>query len=240
MLSISATPSKNITKSRKTGKAASTPESTLIWDYTKCTYPLAMEDYIDTILTKYNHQRPKKPVLSPYIAAPISYGAKVQYTDDEDSTPPLNDAGVKRLQGIVGALLYYAQAVDNKLLHALSEISTQQAAATEATNEKVNHLLDYCSTYPNNGILYCASNMILAAHSDAAYLNVNKACSRAGAHIMLSEDIPVPPFNSLVLTISQIIKFVASSAAEVKLVGRYICTKEMVPWDGHNHNLPFK
>jgi hypothetical protein len=193
----------------------------LHWDYTKRTCRLAMEDYIDTVLTKYNHQRPKKPVLSPYKA--------VQYTDDEDSTPPLNDAGVKRIQGIVGAILYYAQAVDNKLLHALSEIGTQQATATEATNERIKHLLDYCSTYPNDGILYCASNMTLAAHSDAAYLNVSKARSRAGAHIMLSEDTPVPTFNGPVLKISQIIKFVASSAAEAELAGLYICAKEMVP-----------
>jgi hypothetical protein len=144
----------------------------LEWNYTSRTC-----QYIDTVLTKYNHQRPKKPVLSPYKATPISYGAKVQYTDDEDSTPPLNDAGIKRVQGIVGALLYYARAVDNKLLHALSEIGTQQAAATEATNERVNHLLDYCSTYPKDGILYRASDMILAAHSDAAYLNVSKVRS---------------------------------------------------------------
>ncbi|KAL7501874.1 hypothetical protein ACHAXN_000047, partial [Cyclotella atomus] len=188
-----------------------------------------MEDYIDTVLTKYNHQRPKKPVLSPYKAAPISYGAKVQYTNDEDSMPPLDDAGVKHVQVIVGALLYYARAVDNKLLHALSEIGTQQAAATEATNDRVNHLLDYCSTYPNDGILYRTSNMIFAAHSDAAYLNASKARSQAGAHIMLFDNIPVPTFNGPVLIISQIIKFVASSAAEAELAGLYICAKEMVP-----------
>jgi hypothetical protein len=71
--------------------------------------------------------------------------------------------------------------------------------------------------------------MILAAHSDAAHLNVSKARSRAGAHIMLSKDIPVPTFNGPILTISQIIKFVASSAAEAELAGLYICAKEMVP-----------
>ena len=60
--------------------------------------------------------------------------------------------------------------------------------------------------------------MILAAHSDAAYLNVSKACCQSGAHIMLSEDIPVPTFNGPILTILQIIKFVASSAAEAELV----------------------
>eukprot|EP00804_Cyclotella_cryptica_P000009 CCRYP_013702-RC/>CCRYP_013702-RC protein AED:0.39 eAED:0.39 QI:0/0/0/1/0/0/2/0/222 len=104
-----------------------------------------------TLLTKYNYQRPKRPVLSPYKAAPIIYGAKVQYTDEANTSPALDALGIKRIQGIVGALLYYAQAVDNKLLHALSEIGTKQAAATGATNTRLNHLLDYCATYPNYG-----------------------------------------------------------------------------------------
>ncbi len=129
----------------------------------------------------------------------------------------------------MGTLLYYARAVDNKLLHALSEIGTQQATATDATNTRLNHLLDYCATYPNDGILYRASDMIIAAHSDAAYLNASKASSRAGAHIMLSDNNPVPSFNGPILTLTQIIKFVASSAAEAELAGLYICAKEMVP-----------
>eukprot|EP00804_Cyclotella_cryptica_P029094 CCRYP_005281-RA/>CCRYP_005281-RA protein AED:0.19 eAED:0.20 QI:0/0/0/0.71/0.16/0/7/0/1210 len=201
----------------------------LAWNYSNRTCRLSMEDYIDTVLTKYNHQRPKQPVLSPYKAAPIIYGAKVQYTEEADSSPALDVFGIKRIQGIVGVLLYYARAVDNKLLHALSEIGTQQAAATDATNTRLNHLLDYCATYPNDGILYRASNMILVAHSDAAYLNASKARSRAGAHIMLSEDNPIPSYNGPILTLAQIIKFVASSAAEAELAGLYICAKEMAP-----------
>eukprot|EP00804_Cyclotella_cryptica_P006024 CCRYP_000276-RA/>CCRYP_000276-RA protein AED:0.08 eAED:0.08 QI:0/0/0/0.66/1/1/3/0/1069 len=201
----------------------------LVWNYSNRTCRLSMKDYIDAVLTKYNHQRPNRPVLSPYKAAPIIYGAKIQYTDEADTSPALDVLGIKRIQGIVGALLYYARAVDNKLLHALSKIGTQQAAATDATNTRLNHLLDYCATYPNDCILYRASNMILAAHSDAAYLNASKARSRAGAHIMLSEDNPVPFYNGPILTLAQIIKFVASSAAEAELAGLYICAKEMVP-----------
>ena len=71
--------------------------------------------------------------------------------------------------------------------------------------------------------------MILAAHSDAAYFNVSRACSRAGAHIMLSEETPVPSINGPILTFAQIIKNVMSSAAEAKLSGFFICTKVMVP-----------
>jgi hypothetical protein len=110
----------------------------LEWNYTSRTCRLSMEGYIDTVLAKYNHQRPKKPVLSPYKAAPISYGAKVQYTDNEDTTPPLNDAGVKRVQGIGGALLYYARAVDNKLQMlsvklALNMLQSQKPPTKEST-----------------------------------------------------------------------------------------------------------
>ena len=43
-------------------------------------------------------------------------------------------------------------------------------------------LLDYLATYPNNGITYRASDMVLGGHADAAYLNVSKARSRAGAY----------------------------------------------------------
>eukprot|EP00804_Cyclotella_cryptica_P009897 CCRYP_014166-RA/>CCRYP_014166-RA protein AED:0.44 eAED:0.44 QI:0/-1/0/1/-1/1/1/0/170 len=80
----------------------------LAWNYSNRTCRLSMEDYIDAVLTKYIHQRPKRPVLSPYKAAPIIYGAKIQYTDEADTSPALDILGIKRIQGIVGALLYYA------------------------------------------------------------------------------------------------------------------------------------
>jgi hypothetical protein len=113
----------------------------------------------------------------------------------------------------VGALFYYARAVDNKLLVALSAVATRQAKATVATEQAVNLLLDYVATYPNDGIVYRASDMILCAHSDAGFLNKTQARSHAGAHIFLSEDVPFPRFNGAILSIAQIIKFVMASAA---------------------------
>ena len=106
----------------------------------------------------------------------------------------------------LSTLLYYGCAVDIKLLVALSELGSTQAASTELSTTDLSQLLDYLSTYPDNGILYRSSAMILSAHSDAAYLNVSCAHSRAGALIMLSKNIPVPSLNGPVLTISQIIK----------------------------------
>ena len=67
--------------------------------------------------------------------------------------PPLNDTGVKGVQAIIGALVYYGRAVDNNLLVALSDLASTQATATDITKTDLSQLLDYLSTYPGDGIL---------------------------------------------------------------------------------------
>ena len=73
------------------------------------------------------------------------------------------------------------------------------------------------------------SQQVLAAHSDASYLTEPKARSRAGAHIFLTEDDPIPRQNGPVLTISQVIKYVMASAAEAELAALYTTAREMIP-----------
>ena len=46
-------------------------------------------------------------------------------------SPKLNESGIKQVQGLISALLYYAWAVDNKLLVALSAIGAHEAAVTK-------------------------------------------------------------------------------------------------------------
>ena len=116
-----------------------------------------------------------------------------------------------------------------KLVESDEELVQQQASAIKDNDAALLQILDYVATYPNEGILFRASGMVLAGHSDDAYLNVSKAQSRAGAHIMISEYTPVPTSNSPVLTVAQIIKFVMSSAAKEKIAGLFICAKAMVP-----------
>ncbi len=94
------------------------------------------------------------------------------------------------IQEIRRALLYYEQAVNNKLLVAISAISARQSNATIATEQAVNLLLDYVATYPNDGIAYQSSNMILCTHADVGFLNKIKSRSRAKAHIFFSENDP--------------------------------------------------
>ena len=133
---------------------------------------------------------------------------------EKDTSATLLPERLLRVQKIIGSLPYYARAVDNKLLVALNTITACQSKLTIRMEQLVHTLLDYVATYPNDGIVYRASDMVLCAHVDASYLNKTKSCSRAGAHIYLLEDDPIHCFNGAVLTIATIIKFVMALAAE--------------------------
>ena len=148
---------------------------------------------------------------------------------EEDTSPKLKNEVIKRVKSIVGALLYYYQAFHNRLLVGLSAIGAQQASATEKTAADIDQILDHAATYTNDCITYQASDMILAAHSDSGFNNESKARSRDGDHTFLSENDPKPKWNGDILTISQIIKFLTSSAAESELGALYTTAKEMVP-----------
>ena len=71
--------------------------------------------------------------------------------------------------------------------------------------------------------------MVLASHSDAGFHYKSKGRIRAGAHVFLAEDESIPKWNVPILTISQVIKFVISSAAEAEIGAIFIAAKELVP-----------
>ena len=71
---------------------------------------------------------PKKPQYSPHKHCPIDYGDTQKILQPTDTIPPLNNKGIKRVQGIVVALLYVVISVNKKLPVSLSAIGAQQAA----------------------------------------------------------------------------------------------------------------
>ena len=118
--------------------------------------------------------------------------------------------------------------MDNKLLIGLSDIISQQDAATQCTNDAINQILYYCGTYPADYILYRSSDMVLCAHSDAGFHNESKGRSRTGDHIFLYENDAMPRWNRSALILARIIKFVTSSASEAELGAFFITAQEMV------------
>ena len=136
----------------------------IVWDYKKRTCRTTMDGYITNVRARYKHPDPKRPKHSPHLHREIVYGAKQQYANNYiDTTPPLDAASVKYCQVVIGSLLYYGRAVNNKLLMTLSAIGACQASATKNTCTEIKKLLNHCATYPNDGITYRASNMVLVA-----------------------------------------------------------------------------
>ena len=205
---------RNTTRSLPTGRRRNT-QALISNGITKsCTCRLTMEDYIRKILIRYGHPAPCKPQRSTHQHHKIIYGTSIQKPLEEDTSHRLDAAGIKHIQGIFGMVLYHARAVNNKLLTNLSSIGSEQAKATQATNKAANHLLEYLATYPNDGITYRFSNMVLATHSNAAHLNETRACSRSGSHIFSYNNYPTPRKNVPVLSLAQIINVVMSSSSE--------------------------
>ena len=68
-----------------------------------------MDGYISNLLLKYGHKAPAKPQLSLHRHREINYGSKEQLVAEEDTSPKLKNDGIKRVQAISGALLYYAR-----------------------------------------------------------------------------------------------------------------------------------
>jgi hypothetical protein len=114
------------------------------------------------------------------------------------------------------------------MLVALNAIATQQASPMQKTMDRVKQLLDHCASQEKAILTYYSSDMVLAIHSDAGYLNKSKAWSRAGGHFFLSSNVQLLPNNGAVLNIAQIIDALMLLVAEAKMGALFLNAKEAV------------
>ena len=111
--------------------------------------------------------------------------------------------------------MYYAIAIDNTILPALSDISSEQSKATTNTAKQVDKLLNYLASNPQAEIQYRASGVQLSIHSDASYLSVAQSRSRASGVHFLTEGPPepknpeyfVPTTNGILLVVCKITQY---------------------------------
>ena len=203
---------------------------TLNWNYQQKYVDLSMPGYIKNVLHKYQHTPSRRKQYSPYPYQHIIYGQKVQKPTPLDNTPALNAKDTKYVQQVIGALLYYARAIDCTMLVTLSKLSHMQSKPTQLTLRLIHHLLDYCATNPDATIRYTPSDMILKIQSDSSYLSEPKARSRCGGHFYLGS---LPPRNytpnGAILNATNIIQTVVTSAAEAEYVSLYINAKLGIP-----------
>jgi hypothetical protein len=206
---------------------------TLDWDYKARTCDVSMPGYVERALQRFQHPTPTSPEASPHEWQKPQYGAKTQYVAAADTSPSLDVTDTKRIQEVLGTLLYYARAVDSTMLAAIGELATQQTAGTKQTMEALTKLLNYAASNPEATVRFTASDMILAIESDASYLSVTKARSRAAGYFFLTNKRttntdPYTP-NGAVHVLCQIMREVLSSAAEAELGALFHNGKEACP-----------
>jgi hypothetical protein len=189
-----------------------------------------MPGYIYNALHKFQHNPQDRPQHAPDPARKPQYGSKVQLTPEVVDSPTLAPASKKRIQQVVGALLYYDRAVYPTLMTDISSLASQQATATKYMDAKLLQLLNYCATHPNAKLFYRASDMILNIHSDAGYLNEPEARSGEGGHFFMSSKPKKgeQQHNGPLLTVSKILRMVVASAAEAEIGALFLNAREGV------------
>ncbi len=105
----------------------------LEWDYVGRTVDISMPGYIKKKLQEYKHLLPGRIQNCPCSPEPKQFGSDAQAPLVPDETALLDARGIKRIQQIVGSILYYPHAVDMTTLMALSSIAVEQTKATEKT-----------------------------------------------------------------------------------------------------------
>lgn len=199
----------------------------LDWDYENKKVHLSMKPYLDKLLRQFNNVVPKKRQDSPFPHVEPKYGAKVQFAE-YDQSKPVGEEEKKHIQKVNGKCIWYGRGVDGTILTPLSAIAAKQSKPTEQTVKHSQQLLDYLATQEPAVLTYRKSDMVLAVHSDASYLNEEEARSRAGGHHFLSENVPFPPNNGAIHNVAEIIKGVMSSASEAELGSMYINARKAV------------
>jgi hypothetical protein len=98
---------------------------TIKWDYEKWKVHLSMLGYAKKALTRFQHPPPAKRQDQPYPHVKPNYGAKKQYSQEDDNAPALNKAEKKIIQEVCGVFLFLARAVNGGLLPSLSSLASQ-------------------------------------------------------------------------------------------------------------------
>ena len=76
------------------------------WNYDNKSVQISMPGYIESLLQKLNHKCKKFSQHSPHKWTQLAYGKKRQYAIEDDNLPVLDKKGTKKVQSIVGSLLY--------------------------------------------------------------------------------------------------------------------------------------
>ena len=89
-----------------------------------------MPGYVCTALNAFQHKPPKQPQESPYPSTQPVYRKNNQMLSEKAPVEELDEYNQKRLNKIVGKLLYHARSVDPTMLISLRSLAAVQTKPT--------------------------------------------------------------------------------------------------------------
>ena len=110
------------------------------------TVTLSMPGYIKEALLKFQHACVEVKCTSPSPYKTPQY--KVQLAKINESEP-ISKKQTKLLQQVCNIFLYYARAVDCKILHALNNRATRVKNGTQQAAKLLTNFLNNCAANPN-------------------------------------------------------------------------------------------
>ena len=199
---------------------------------------LSLPGYIAKAIERFCPQITKGS-RSPAVYVPPKMGAQGQIVDNDhehDNTAKLQPAEIKRLQEIVGVMLYYARAVDGTMLPAVNYIGSRQARPTQRVMDDAMRLMAYAAAFPNNELVFTACDMILYGQADCSFLSRPEARSVAGGIEYLGNKGQPTQINGAIHAFSSIIPVVVASVAEGEYGAGYMLATHAI---GSRHVLEF-
>ena len=130
----------------------------------------------------------------------------------------------ERVQQIAGTFLHYARTIDYTMLEAVNTIGRTQAAPTSETLLDVDQLLHYAARFPNNKLVFKASDMILRCMYDASHMIPH---GKAGAIFYASNatDPPEVVYNVFDV-LYKVIPYVTASASESEYTAAFLAGQQ--------------
>ena len=119
---------------------------TIDWNYSEEYVDISMTDYVRKALDKLQNPKPKIPQYALHRWSVPAYGKIIQMVPDPDESHILGKMATKRIQSIVGTMLYYERSVDSTMSWVVNEILPVQSRPTRYTARKERMLLDYAAT----------------------------------------------------------------------------------------------
>ena len=185
-----------------------------------------MPEYVPKALERFNLQD-IAPADTPYFEINKTFSPR-QEAMEEDQSEVLSEPLIKLLQEKIGTLRYLASALRTDIDVYTSKAASRQANPTKELMRDVDRIFAYLKKYPNLGVTYHASDMVLMAHTDASFDSERGSRSRSGAIYHCGRKNSPGFINGPIEVSSKIQKTISVSSAEAEYIALFECALRMV------------